>query len=76
MYTLACERGALMLAKLLSKKIDFSFSKSPKKEETENKGKTIEEYADRQIKISSFAIGFLINLALCAIILSIALVST
>ena len=63
-----------MLSKLLSKEIDFSFFKRPKKEETENKRKASEEYADLQNKISSFAIGFLMTLALGAMLLTLGFV--
>jgi len=59
---------------MLSKKIEFNFPNFLKKKEKENKKNKTEDLADRQNKISGFAIGFFINLALGALLLSIGLV--
>ena len=67
---------------MLSKKIDFNFSNLFKKNDSDqveeshaqDRRRTAVETGDTQTKVTGFAIGFLINLAIGAIILSIALV--
>ena len=71
---------------MLSKKIEFNFSKFLKKKEKEDprrkldiKGKGVTRHkvlsdVDLQTKIKGFGIGFFVNLALGALIISIAFV--